>query len=382
MRSIAILGLCACALTALEAQERRGFEIRIVEPENQALVIGKTTIRAEVSAKHEGSIDRVEFQVGDEVIFVDREPPFECLHDFGEEARSWIIRATAHHVEGVSVTDAVISRFIPFTTVSHVNRVILWISARREDGSFVEDLAREDVRLRENGVPQTILEFQREERPITMAIVVDSSGSMRDKLDEVHDAAAAFVDTLREGDRALVIDFDEKVFLIQDLTEDREALKQAITSTEAVGGTALFDVLHATYRKIGDLPGRKAIVLLSDGDDTHSSASFKHVLEEARANDTMIFSIGLGGGVGGPRRAILRNLSDSTGGRTFFVKKADELRETYQRIAAELRTQYYAAYSTQNTEWDGRWIELEVDSPREELELRSRSGFFAVRSAQ
>ena len=196
MRSLALVALLTCALATLGAQERRGFSVRIVEPENQSVVIGKTTIRADVSIKNNAWIDRVEFQVGDEVIFVDREAPFECVHDFGEEARSWIIRATAHHKEEVSVTDAVISRFIPFTTVSNVNRVILWISASRDDGSFVDDLTQEDVQLIENGKPQELLEFHREERPITLAILIDSSGSMRDKLEEVHDAAAGFVDTL------------------------------------------------------------------------------------------------------------------------------------------------------------------------------------------
>ena len=92
MRAFALLALLTCALATVGAQERRGFSVRIVEPENQSVVIGKTTIRADVSIKNNAWIDRVEFQVGDEVIFVDREAPFECVHDFGEEARSWIIR--------------------------------------------------------------------------------------------------------------------------------------------------------------------------------------------------------------------------------------------------------------------------------------------------
>jgi VWFA-related protein len=327
-------------------------------------------------------VDRVEFLVGDDVIFVDREPPFECFHDFGEESKSWIIRAVAYHVENVTITDAVITRKVPFTVVERVNRVVLWVSASNKQGDFITDLRREDFRVYEDGVEQEILEFYREDRPITLGILLDSSGSMREKLDEVHDAASAFVDTLRDDDRALLIDFDDKVFLVEDLTNDRETLKRAITSTEAIGGTALYDVLHATYRKIGEIDGRKAIVLLSDGEDTASQFSFGRVLEEAKSNAALIYAIGLGGGGQGPRRSVLRDFSDFTGGRSFFVKKASELGQVYQRIAEELRTQYYIAYSTSNEEWDGRWIKIKVESNRENLDVRARRGYFAVRKKQ
>jgi VWFA-related protein len=204
---------------------------------------------------------------------------------------------------------------------------------------------------------------------------------MREKLPEVHEAASAFVDTLREDDRALLIDFDDKVFLVEDLTGDHEALKAAITSTEAIGGTALYDVLHATYRKIGDIEGRKAIVLLSDGEDTASRYGFKRVLEEAKSNSALIYSIGLGGGGQGPRRSVLKDFSDFTGGRPYFVNKADELGRVYQRIAEELRAQFYIAYSTTNNEWDGRWIDIKVETDAEGMKVRARRGYFAVRKS-
>jgi VWFA-related protein len=373
--------LLATLLQAQTPNRRRGFSIEITEPANQSIVFGKTKIVATVKIDEQDLVDRVEFVVGDEVIFVDREPPYECLHDFGEESRPWIVRAIAYHKEDVSVSDAVITRKIPFTVVEHVNRVVLWLSATDKKGNFITDLAQEDFRVFEDGREQQILEFYREDRPIRMAILLDSSGSMKEKLPEVHDAAASFVDTLREEDQALLIDFDDKVFLVEELTSDHERLKKAITSTEAIGGTAVYDVLHAAYRKIGQLDGRKAVVLLSDGDDTASQFGFKRVLEEAKSNSAMIYSIGLGGGGQGPRKSVLKDFSDYTGGRPYFVKKASELGQVYQRIAEELRTQYYIAYSTTNDEWDGRWMKLEVRSERDDLDLRARRGYFAVRKS-
>jgi len=383
--SIVVLGgalaLIATLLVAQSPSRRRGFAIEITEPPNQSIVFGKTKIAAKVTIDRQDQVDRVEFLIGDEVIFVDREPPYEALYDFGEDSRSWIVRAIAYHKENVSVVDAVITRKIPFTVVEHVNRVVLWISATDKKGNFITELDREDFHVYENGAEQEILDFYRDDRPITMGILLDSSGSMREKLREVHDAASAFVDTLRDDDRAMVIDFDDKVFLVEDLTSDHEVLKRAITSTEAIGGTAIYDVLHATYRKIGRIDGRKAIVLLSDGEDTASQFSFQRVLEEVKSNSTLIYSIGLGGGGQGPRKSVLKDFSDFTGGRPFFVKRADELGQVYQRIAEELRTQFYIAYSTTNEDWDGRWIKLEVKTDREDLEVRARRGYFAVRKS-
>jgi VWFA-related protein len=372
-------GLCATALLAQDPQRRRGFSIEITQPANQEVVFGKTKIAAKVKIEDPGLVDRVEFVVGDEVIFVDREPPYECYHDFGEAQRSWIIRVVAYHKEGVTVSDASITRRLRFATIERVNRVILWVTATDGDGNLITDLTRDDFEVYEDDAQQNVIDFYREDRPITMAILLDTSGSMQEKIKEVHRAAGSFVETLREEDRSLIIDFDDKVFLIQDLTNDHDALKEAIESTEPLGATAIYDALHAAYRKIGQIEGRKVVILLSDGEDTASQFGFKRVLEEAKTNNTMIFSIGLGIEGGTPRREVLKEFSEVTGGRYFYVKKAGQLGDTYQRIAEELRAQYYLTYSTTNEDWDGHWIKIRVESKRPGVKIRARRGYFAVR---
>lgn len=368
--------LLATVASAQDAQQRRGFSIAITTPENQEPVFGKTEIAAKVEIPGSEDLDRVEFVVGDDVVFVDREPPYECVYDFGEESRSWVIRAVAYHVEGISVSDAVITRKVPFSAFERVNRVVLWLTVTNKQGELLTDLKREEFRVLENGGEQKIIDFYLEDRPITMAILIDTSGSMQGKMDEVHDAAGDFVSTLRAEDRALIIDFDDKVFLIQDLTSDHEALRGSIRSTEPLGATAIFDALHASYRKIGKIEGRKAIVLLSDGDDTASQFSYKRVLEEAKSNSTIIYAIGLGGEL---NKRVLREFADVTGGRAFFVKRADELAEVYRRIADELRTQFYLTYSTSIEEWDGRWMKIDVETSEPGREIRHRRGYFAVK---
>jgi len=369
------------SLLGQDAHQRKGFSVKIIEPANQEIVFGKTRIAAEIKIADPKLVERVEFIVGDEVIFIDHEPPYECFHDFGEESRSWVVRVVAHHVEGVSVSDASITRKLKFATIERVNRVILWVSATDKQDEFVTDLTMEDFEISENKQQQKVLDFFHEDRPITMAIVIDTSGSMQDKIHEVHRAAGSFVETLREDDRALIIDFDDNVFLIQDLTSDHDLLKTAIESTEPIGATAIYDALHASYRKIGQIEGRKAIVVLSDGEDTSSQFSFRRVLEEAKSNNTLIYSIALGGGTFGARKDVLKEFAEVTGGRFFLVKKAEDLSNTYERIAEELRKQYYLSYSTTNTEWDGRWIKLKVESNRSGVKIRARRGYFAVRAS-
>jgi len=375
-----LLAVPFSVLLAQDATKRRGFSIKITAPENQELVVGKTKIVAKVKIDDPDLLDRVEFIVGDEVIFVDREAPFECFHDFGDDSRSWIVRAVAYHVEDVTVSDAVISRKLPFAQIERVNRVILWVTATDKDGNLITDLTRDDFKIYEDSTEQKVLDFHVEERAIKMAILIDTSGSMVDKIAEVHEAAGAFVENLREIDEALVIDFDENVFLIQDLTTDVDSLREAIQSTEPLGGTSLYDAVHAAYRKIGTFQGRKVIVVLSDGEDTLSQLSFESVLREARTNSTMIYSIGLGIEGGAPRRDVLRDFSSSTGGEFYYIKKKGTLADAYKRIAEELGKQYYLTYSTTNEEWNGRWIKMKVESLRDDVKIRARRGYFAVRT--
>jgi Ca-activated chloride channel family protein len=374
-----IAAFAIVAAFAQDAQKRRGFSITITQPAMLEVVFGKTKIAAEVEIDDPDMVDRVEFVVSDEVVFVDREPPYEFFFDFGEEQRSWVVRAIAWHKEGVSVSDVAITRKLAFSNIEEVNRVILWISATDKKGEFITDLDRDEFTIFENDKEQRIIDFYAETRAITMAILIDTSGSMRDKIREVHDAAGAFVDTIRDIDNALIIDFDDNVFLIQDLTNDHEALKEAITSTEPLGATSLFDALHAAYRKIGQIDGRKAVILLSDGEDTSSQFGFKRVLNEAKTNNTIVYTIGVGGG--SIDKNVLEEFAQNTGGKAFFVNKAADLADVYQRIADELGKQYYLTYSTDNEIWDGHWIKIRVESKRPGVKIRARKGYFAVRKS-
>jgi len=367
---------------APDVKSRRGFSIAITNPVMNDFRYGRSEIEAEVKASDPSATEKVEFYVDDKLIFIDTEPPYRCVFDFGTEPRSWVIKATAFHREGITVTDQIILRKVIINYAVQVNRVILYSTAisSKDSKKYVLDLKKADMVLEEDGVKQDIIDFYREERPVTLAVVSDSSGSMQAAMPIVHTAASKFIDSLGTEDKALVIDFDDKVYLLQDVTANKNDLRIALTSTNALGGTALYDALYASYRKLKNVDGRKAIILLSDGDDTASKFSFRRVLDEAKINDILIYSIGLGTGfLDVDLRRVLKSLAEETGGRAYFPDKPDELEAVYREISTELKSQYYATYEPQNTTWDGRWRKIKLTAPGKDAEMRTRSGYYAIR---
>jgi len=389
MRRAQALGFAAGAaltlflqpLVAQEVAKRKGFEIAITSPVNGDFVFGRTEIVAEVKAAEPSLVQKVEFYVDDKLVFIDKEPPYSCIYDFGPEPRSYVLKAKAYHQEGVTVTATSITRKVILNYQVSVNRVVLFATAQDSDHHFVLDLKKEDFRVEEDDKPQVILDFYVEQRPVILCLVLDSSGSMQGRMEKVHLAADKFVQALAAEDQALVIDFDEKVFLLQDFTHDAKLLTEAIDSTFAEGGTALYDAVYAAFRKLKDHQGRKAIIILSDGEDTNSKFSYQRVLEAAKTNEVLIYSIGLGISIMDiTSHSVLKELAEETGGRSFFPGKAEELEGVYQQIAQELRSQYYLSYSPSNEDWNGKWRKIRLSAPRKkDVELRTRKGYYAVR---
>jgi len=366
-----------------QVRTRKGFAIQITNPANNDFRFGRSEIDAQVTAADPALIEKVEFFVEDRLVFIDTEPPYKCFFDFGTDPHSWVIRAVAYHREGVTVSDTVILKKVVLNYTVEVNRVILFASAHEKGGDHhpAVNLKKEDLVLEEDGVRQKLIDFYIEKRPMTLAMILDSSGSMQPAMDKVHVAAGRFVDNLGGDDRALVIDFDEKVYLLQDLTSDKDLLRKAITSTNALGGTALYDALYASFRRLRGIEGRKAIILLTDGDDTSSKFSFKRILDEAKVSDMIIYPVGMGTTfLDVDLRRILKTLSEETGGRAYFPSKVEELQDVYQEIADELKSQYYITYEPTNTVWDGRWRKIRLDgAPGRDLDIRTRSGYYAVK---
>lgn len=370
----------AMAQTGSKALPVRKISVKITEPAANDFVFSKVKIAAAVEASDDVRGIRVEFSVGGKLVFIDREAPYELFHDFGDEPKSWVIEAVAISADGEEARDTIVTRKLTINYREEVDRVILNASVVDDNRKFISGLTKADFKLYEDDVEQPLLEFAQETRPITMAILIDTSGSMREEIETVQTAARAFVDTLRPEDRAMVIDFDENVYMLQDLTGDHSLLQQAINGTDAEGGTALYDAMFAAYRRLKKIDGRKTIVLLTDGADTNSQYSYQKVLELTRTHEVVVYSIGLGVtaldvGV----RGSLKQPADDTGGRSYFPRNAKELEDIYGQIAEDLRSQYFLSYSPLNRKTDGTWRKIRLETTVKGAKLKTRKGYYAVK---
>ncbi len=260
----------------------------------------------------------------------------------------------------------------------------------RKTNSFITNLTREDFTVYEDNRKQEIINFTRETNlPLTVALLIDTSQSVAPKLKFEQEAAISFFQSvLKEQDRALLVEFDSGVALIQDFTNDPNLLAKKIRTLKAAGGTALYDALYLTCdEKLIRETGRKAIVILSDGEDTASKRPFEEALEMTLRAEATVYAISTtrGGFFGvdtvsqeGDR--ILRKLADETGGRLFTPFKVEELEDAFRQISQELRSQYNIGYISSNTVRDGGYRRIEVRVAEKNTRVNFRKGYYAPSS--
>ncbi len=258
-----------------------------------------------------------------------------------------------------------------------------------KSGHFVKGLGPKDVQLTEDGVVQEVTYFREaagagEERiPLSVVLVLDTSGSMNHTLRFLQEAVLSLVYKLEDVDSALVVSFNETVKGSVEFTHDTDRLERFVDGLQAWGGTSLYDALHYSLNRVKDEPGRKAIVLFSDGADTTSSMKEQEVVDYARAVEATVYSIGFTGGgpsmFGGSAKGFLKKVADETGGAYFFPDKVGDLIKVFQAISTELQNHYLLAYSPKRPP-DGSFRTIALKLPgRPELQVRVRKGYFAVK---
>jgi Ca-activated chloride channel homolog len=271
-----------------------------------------------------------------------------------------------------------------------VELVNLNVSVLLGQDRYVTDLSSGDFVVLEDGIRQEPALFVQEDLPISVVVMLDVSASMKDNLDTVRQAAIRLIDNLRPQDQAEVVEFSERTTVLQSFTSDREKLTAAVKATRVGGGTALHNALYVTLKDVAaqgkkeDLR-RRAVVLLSDGEDTASMISDDRVLEAARVCDISVYTILLAAPryMLGPKadqaRYLLNALAQDSGGQAFFPASTSELVRLYARIAQELRSQYNIGYVSSNPSLDGTWRQIVVMTPQHGgFEIRHRLGYYAA----
>ena len=274
-----------------------------------------------------------------------------------------------------------------------VEMVALSVTVLDQQSRYLTDLDSKDFLVYEDGAKQEISYFNRTTLPIALSLLLDTSASMDQRMAVAQDAAVGFARNLPPQVLAQIVAFDTRVEILQDFTSDAAALEKAIRSAQAGGSTSLYNALYISLKELAKIKAksdddvrRRAVVLLSDGEDTSSLVTFEEVLDLAKRSATTVYSIGLQakdtGFSKGFREAefVLRQLAQETGGRAFFPQRVEDLAGIYGVIADELASQYTLGYASTNAKRDGGWRRLNVQINRLGTTARTKRGYFAPAS--
>lgn len=279
-------------------------------------------------------------------------------------------------------------------------------SVQDKQNRYVNDLVQNEVEILENGLPQEIFTFKREfDLPLTLTLLIDVSGSERYTLPLLKDAGGQFIDSvIRSGkDTAAVIKFEGEATVMQGLTSNparvRKALEEIsftapppggvfggatppINGGSRQGGTSLYDAIIATSADmLAKEPGRKTIIIMTDGEDTTSRMKIGDAIDQALRAEVVVYAIGIGDpGFGGVNEGVLKRICESTGGRAVFPKGPRELDKAFSQLEQDLRQQYLLAYEPKNEATDGAFRKIEIRLPNrkeKDLKVRHRKGYYA-----
>jgi VWFA-related protein len=368
------------------------FGIRILSPRRGDLPLGDVVLEAAVDGEH--PVERVDFFVNDRRVGTATESPYRVPWSYPDDEQVFVIRTVAVGNERIASADLVLDR-AAIAFGSTVNLVTLHVTVRDSQGRLVRGLGQEDFQVIEDGREQELVQVDFGEVPVSAAVSLDQSSSMIGSGIRAERAGATrLIESLvNEVNRAMVLGFNDKVFVYEPFTNDVATLTAALDSVDPDGPTALFDTLAESLRKVNRGRGKRALVVLSDGLDTNSQFKFEDVVEYVRQTEVLVYTIGiqlmqegtaLGDASGAVKRGIeqLRTMAEASGGTAYFPLSFEELEEIYALIADELNSQYAVSYYPNNQRFAGSWRELRVRVPAHPTYIvQVRPGYYGLARA-
>ncbi len=299
------------------------------------------------------------------------------------------IAAASNYASAAAMTDAVIAADEPILTIKRrVDEVDVLFIATDRHGKFVRNLNQSDFAILDDHKPvQSIVNFRREtDLPIQMGLLVDVSASVHSRFDFEKEAATGFLqNVLRPGyDKAFVVGFNKTSRMTQDFTDNVKLLSTGVQKLSGGGGTALYDAIYkACQDKLSerfDHPVRKAIIVVSDGEDNQSEVTRAQAIEMAQRSEVLIYAISTDdSGLILRGDKVLEDLASATGGRAFFPFKMKDITRSFAAIEDELRSQYAVSYKPSDFDADGRYRSIEITALKKDLQVRARRGYYAPR---
>jgi VWFA-related protein len=364
------------------------LRVRLIEPQAGVRYEQTAPARVRVEVPDGATLDRVDLYLDDALVATSRTPPFLSELPIPAPGYVGMVRAVARLADGRSADDGVLINSIEASEEVEVDLVELFLSARGELDQPVTDLVADDVAVFEDGIEQKVLRFERvESLPLHVAVLMDTSESMRQRLAGASEAARRFFETMVNAkDRAALLTFNHEHELVVPFTHDTARLEAGLGDIVATGSTALYDSLVNALFYFGGLEGKRALVLLTDGAEENSLMSYGGALEFARRAGVAIYSIAIDEGAGAPSRVTRRSatlmnrltaLARQSGGQAFAIADIAELDAIYAQIQRDLRSQYLVAYQSSQGSSGPRFRSVEIRVKHPGVRASTQRGYYA-----
>jgi Ca-activated chloride channel family protein len=380
-RRLVLAGACGLLLAGAAFAQ---VSVKIQSPTPDQPIFGPTDV--EVGVRTAEPVSQVELFVDGKLKGTAQKPPYRFNVDLGEENVRREFRAVAHTASGATGADTVVTVPLQINDEMNLKLRALFVSVVR-DGRSNLALEQDDFQVFDNGAPQQIVTFGRDELPLTAVLLLDTSESMGERQEAVRRGARAFLDGMKPSDEAMLALFSDRLLRFTPFTSDKKTLDSAIVTTQASGGTAVNDFLYLSLKLLDARQGQRVVVLFSDGSDVHSVLPASDVLWKARAGQSLIYWIQLGGKhqsftsawrdfKGNDREyETLEKAVRESGGRTLQINRIEELEGAFRNILQELRQQYALGYYATTAKGDGSWHKVDVQLKGRGGRVRTREGY-------
>jgi VWFA-related protein len=366
--------LLAAALTVCGAAQAPSDlpQLVILSPEADAYVSGLTLLRAKLDRPHEATLS---FFVDGRQVCVITQPPFDCEWEAGHHVTEHQIRVVAAFASGGRVVKTVRTKALGYAENIDVDVVQVTVTVTDGQGRFVRNLPRSSFQVFEEGAPQPIAHFTSENVPLELIAAIDISGSMAAAMPKLKQAVKVFLGAVPSGNQVTLIGFNDTIFTLTRRTTSPPDRVKAVDRLASWGATSLYDVIIRSVDMLGSQPGRKALVVFTDGEDQGSYATIADVERRLQSSEVTLYMIAQGAGLMHETlKGIMARLATPTGGRALFTDSIDELQGAFANLLDELANQYLLGYQRPETSEVEGWrrIKVEVD---QHPHVRARQGY-------
>ena len=375
--------LCAGLLRPMLAAQEPALSVRITSPLGRTGLSGPIRIVAQIHHPPATPPGEVRFYVDGKLLQSVVAAPYavEWVDDNPFERREITVEAVT--AGGQEARDAVVLQPLEVVENTEVASVLLEASIQDESGRFVRGLPSKDLAVLEDGVPQALDLLRQEAVGATFALLVDSSASMSRRMDFVQRTATTLSGYMTTRDRMLVAPFSRTIGATTGPTMDHQTIVEAIDAIRPSGGTAILDSIAQVAHSLASMEGRRAIVLITDGYDEHSTGTFEDTLTAVKEAGATLYVVGIGGVAGISIRGerLLRRLAVESGGRFFFPSRDEQLEAVHETLTDDVQNRYLIAYTPTNQKVDGSWRAITVRTSHPDYVVRARPGYFAPKPA-